>query len=136
MSAADTTKSNSPAQRPQSHLRWILAAFGCFGIGFLGIVLSSPTLGGIGIGGFVTCIIASIVTGFVVHTRWRRQMSAHNYDWYRTEHPDLVTRDGSVKCATCGGARVHVRGLMQKTFMREHFCTQCGATLYYSPEAQ
>ncbi len=34
----------------------------------------------------------------------------------------------------CNNERIHVRALMNRTFHREHFCTQCGKTLYYSPE--
>lgn len=55
------------------------------------------------------------------------------YTWYRSQYPDNV-RGGKVSCFICGNPRIHARALMNHTYHREHFCTQCGKTLYYSPE--
>jgi len=55
------------------------------------------------------------------------------YDWYKKEHPEHV-KGNRISCFACGNPRIHVRALMNKTYHREHFCTQCGKTLYYSPE--
>jgi hypothetical protein len=55
------------------------------------------------------------------------------FAWYRTNYPDQI-RGSKVSCYECGGERIHVRELMNQTFTREHFCTACGKTLYYSPE--
>lgn len=55
------------------------------------------------------------------------------YDWYRSEYPSNVNGN-KVSCYSCGNNRIHVRALMNRTYYREHFCTQCGKTLYYSPE--
>ena len=55
------------------------------------------------------------------------------YDWYKLEYPEHV-KGNRVSCFSCGNARINVRALMNRTFHREHFCTQCGKTLYYSPE--
>lgn len=55
------------------------------------------------------------------------------YDWYKSAHPEHV-QGNRVSCFSCGNARINVRALMNRTFHREHFCTQCGKTLYYSPE--
>ena len=55
------------------------------------------------------------------------------YEWYKSEHPDHV-EGNKISCFSCGNARINVRALMNRTFHREHFCTQCGKTLYYSPE--
>lgn len=63
------------------------------------------------------------------------QMREQDFASYRNAHPDLV-RDGRVICNQCGGERIHVRGLLRHTHLRVHFCTQCGATLYYSREGQ
>lgn len=57
----------------------------------------------------------------------------HNYWWYRRAYPRFAF-DGGVACCACGGARIHARALMQRSYLREHFCAQCGATLYYSRE--
>lgn len=59
-----------------------------------------------------------------------KQMS---YDWYKATHPTHVHGNG-VSCHSCGGRRINVRSLMERTYTRAHFCTQCGTTLYYSPE--
>lgn len=65
---------------------------------------------------------------------WRfRKFSTKTYLRYRTEHPDCV-KGNKVACLQCGSDRIHVRGLMNHTYHREHLCTQCGTTLYYSPE--
>ncbi|MEO8018360.1 MAG: hypothetical protein ABI769_11130 [Pseudomonadota bacterium] len=55
------------------------------------------------------------------------------YEWYKSEHPAHV-QGNRVSCFSCGNPRINVRALMNRTFHREHFCTQCGKTLYYSPE--
>jgi hypothetical protein len=65
--------------------------------------------------------------------RRRRFQLKHNFEWFKAAHPAQV-RGSSVFCPGCGGNRIHARGLMQRTYMREHFCTTCGKTLYYSPE--
>ena len=57
-----------------------------------------------------------------------------NFDWYRATYSSHF-HNGRVTCHKCGGDRIHSRSLLRHTFTREHFCTQCGETLYYSPEA-
>ena len=67
---------------------------------------------------------------------WLKQLSRFQkmtYEWYKAEHPEQV-QVNRVACFVCGNERIHVRALMNRTFHREHFCTQCGKTLYYSPE--
>jgi hypothetical protein len=60
-------------------------------------------------------------------------LRSKNYEWYKSEHPDLV-KGNRVSCYSCHNNRIHVRNLMNKTFTRAHFCTQCGKNLYYSAE--
>jgi uncharacterized paraquat-inducible protein A len=84
--------------------------------------------------------IAVLVVGIVsagvglvrrsVDIRRKRDM---NFDWYRQAYPTNVTTN-RVSCFSCGSTRIHARGLMQQTYLREHFCTTCGKTLYYSAE--
>lgn len=115
---------------------FVLAAFGCFAVGMFGGFVHAPAgVRAFGIAGFVVCVIGGIVAGHVMRAGMLRRMAGEDYDWYRAEHPEQVTKAG-VKCFKCGGGRIHVRGLMQRTYMREHFCTQCGTALYYSPEAR
>lgn len=91
--------------------------------------------------GFMMWAVAFIGVGSLIGwirlsaIRRVRRLAQMSYDWYRKTYPSLVSGSG-VKCHQCGGGRIHVRGLMQHTYLREHFCTQCGTTLYYSPEAR
>lgn len=56
-----------------------------------------------------------------------------SYEWYLSENPkDSKTK--KLACNSCGSNRINVRALMQHTYTREHFCAECGKTLYYSPE--
>ncbi|HEX6993748.1 MAG TPA: hypothetical protein VF339_06330 [Gammaproteobacteria bacterium] len=93
-----------------------------------GIATGNVAFAGFG-GLFLFLTIAGIRKAF-------KQISAFQkmtYEWYKSEHPEHVHRNG-VSCFSCGNARIHVRALMNRTYHREHFCTRCGKTLYYSPE--
>lgn len=61
------------------------------------------------------------------------KFSTFTYEWYKLNHPESV-QGSRLSCFVCGNSRINVRALMNRTFHREHFCTQCGKTLYYSPE--
>lgn len=77
-----------------------------------------------------------VLITIVIATYWLKQLSRFQkmtYEWYQSEHLEHV-RGNRVSCFVCGNDRIHVRALMNRTFHREHFCTQCGNTLYYSPE--
>jgi uncharacterized paraquat-inducible protein A len=70
------------------------------------------------------------ITLFVIKKiRYRK----YNFNWYRETFPTRV-QGGRVSCYECGGDRIHARALMRNAYTREHFCTACGKTLYYSPE--
>lgn len=56
-----------------------------------------------------------------------------SYDWYKTNHPENV-QGNKVTCFKCGSSRINIRSLLQQTYHREHFCGQCGQSLYYTPE--
>ncbi|WP_221799964.1 hypothetical protein [Oceanobacter mangrovi] len=62
-----------------------------------------------------------------------RDFRLKTFDWYKRTYPHLIT-NGEIQCFGCGGGKLQVRALMQHTYHREHFCPQCGTTLYYSPE--
>ena len=68
-------------------------------------------------------------------TGWRRitHYQTQTYNWYREQNPRHVHSNG-VSCKGCGGRHIHARGLMQHSYTRVHYCTQCGTNLYYSPE--
>ena len=55
------------------------------------------------------------------------------FDWYCKTYPDNL-RSGRIFCWHCGSGRISTRAIHQGTYHREHECTQCGKTLYYSPE--
>jgi hypothetical protein len=89
---------------------------------------------------FATIISFVAFISIVGITLWRQDAAeerlrrSRNFDWFRSTHSNCV-QGSRVACPHCRGTRVHVRSLMQQTFMREHFCATCGKTLYYSPEA-
>lgn len=83
--------------------------------------------------GFFIVLVTLFVKGVTERVRRLKQMRAENYDWYCATHPDLCT-SGRVQCFKCKSNRINARNMMNRTFMREHFCTQCGTTLYYSEE--
>lgn len=76
-------------------------------------------------------LIAGI--SFYLHGKRMKRMRSRNYQWYRARYPQAV-RGKRVFCRSCEGDSISVRNVMQRTFMREHFCSQCGECLYYSPE--
>jgi len=63
-----------------------------------------------------------------------RRFEAQSFAWYKTTYADRCAPNGRVSCKDCGSHQIRVRGLMQHTYTREHFCGRCGTTLYYSPE--
>lgn len=79
----------------------------------------------------VSLIAAPSLVRFIRRSRMKRK----DYAWYRAENPDCCT-DGGTRCFACGASRISVRGLMRHTYMREHFCSTCGQTLFFSPEGR
>ena len=63
----------------------------------------------------------------------RKELRERNFFWYSALHPEC-TSGKRVLCNVCKSDSVRIRGLMQGTYTREHFCGRCGETLYYSPE--
>lgn len=57
-----------------------------------------------------------------------------NYEWYKNTYPEKANNN-RIRCFVCDNDHIHVRGLRNRTYYREHFCTQCGKTLYFSPES-
>lgn len=73
------------------------------------------------------------LAGFSQYFRFNK-WEKKNFAWYKRKHPDFCDTNGRVACASCNGRHIRVRGLMQHSYTREHFCAACGTTLYYSPE--
>lgn len=69
----------------------------------------------------------------VTQLRQLSRFQKMTYLWYKQTYPAQVSGH-QVSCFECGNQRIQVRALMRQTYHREHFCTQCGKTLYYSPE--
>lgn len=78
---------------------------------------------------------APVSIGIFFHNRRIHRMLDRNFHWYRQQHPSCV-KNNRVTCASCGATSIRVRALMQKTYMREHFCSVCGEVLYFSPEGR
>lgn len=81
-------------------------------------------------------LFVALIVGLSVGVyMWRRahRFQTQTFGWYRAQHPNLVSHN-SVRCSECNGSHIRVRGLMQHSYTREHFCAHCGTTLYYSAE--
>jgi len=79
-------------------------------------------------------VIAGLVN-MVTSVRRINKFQKKTYQWYKSTHP--LNIDGNrVTCFSCGGGRIHVRSLMNHTYHRDHFCGDCGTTLYFSPEGK
>ncbi|HUH88004.1 MAG TPA: hypothetical protein VL003_08105 [Pusillimonas sp.] len=81
--------------------------------------------------------VAFLVIGLIsLISSWRRisKYQNKNYAWYKSTYPQHV-QGNKVSCFSCGNTRIHARGLKNHSYTREHFCTQCGQTLYHSPES-
>lgn len=77
-----------------------------------------------------------ILAGYAIMRGRLKQLNTFEsmtYDWYKSTNPSCVG-SGFVSCNSCGNKRINTRTLMNKTFHREHFCVQCGKSLYYSSE--
>ncbi len=99
-----------------------------FGVVFL--VVIGDLQWGIPIGLFLFSVISLIC---IMHFFKMKKMIEHNYQWYRQQHPECI-QGKKIICHSCGADSIRVRGLMQRTFTREHFCGRCGEVLYFSPE--
>jgi hypothetical protein len=95
--------------------------------------LTTDLITGLAVGAFVLTLIATAVWQILRRDSDARFRRARNLDWFRSAHSNCI-QGPRVSCPHCRGTRIHVRSLMQQTFMREHFCTTCGKALYYSPE--
>lgn len=81
-----------------------------------------------------TFIVLSIIRGFREIKKRNEIWSKHTFAWYRETFPRHAHPNGHVSCRHCGSHKTSVRNLMNRTFMRLHSCSQCGETLYFSPE--
>lgn len=104
----------------------------------LGLALLVPGDDGFKMGQDTFMGAAFLVMGtYVMLTGVRRinRFQKKTYLWYKATYPLNV--DGNrVTCFSCGSGRINVRSLMNHTYHRDHFCTQCGTSLYFSPEGK
>lgn len=74
-----------------------------------------------------------IFYALVTSSRRMKRMKSANFAWYTKSFPAHV-HHGRVSCMACSSKNVGTERMMERTYMRRHFCRQCGTTLYYSPE--
>lgn len=108
-----------------------LAIIGPF-FGLVALAVSGDLKWGIPIGLFFFAFVALAV---LFHFFKMNRLLEKNYQWYRQQYPESILGK-KVLCNSCGSDSVRVRGLMQQTYMREHFCGRCGQVLYFSPEGR
>jgi|GEM_PF-1618146 hypothetical protein len=78
-------------------------------------------------------LIMLALVGSVFWWNYRRfkRMRAQSFDWYAQTYPQHI-QDGQARCRECKNSRIHTRKVDNYS-LREHFCPNCGVTLYYSP---
>jgi hypothetical protein len=81
----------------------------------------------------ITLISTNVTIVAIKSYRKNSKFQKNTYQYYCTAYPNNV-KNNSISCHSCGCSKVHVKALMNRTFHREHFCTQCGTVLYYSRE--
>jgi hypothetical protein len=87
-------------------------------------------------GGFLILIGGVMCASGVYSYRRIARFEEQDFAWYKQTYPQFSSTNGRVRCRECKSSLLRVRGLMQHTYTREHFCGQCGTTLYFSPEAR
>lgn len=99
-------------------------------------LLSSLVVGELDGDAFLGAVFLSLgLYSMISGVRLINKFQTKTYLWYKATHPLNV--DGNrVTCFSCGSPRISVRPLMNHTYHRDHFCTQCGASLYFSPEGK
>jgi len=105
-------------------------------VGGIAILIGlSSNLSGIGVFFLIWGLFFFFVPFYIMKSRLKQlsTFEEKTYIWYKETYPNNV-HSNVVTCFVCQNNRIHVRPLMNRTFHREHFCTQCGKTLYYSPE--
>jgi uncharacterized paraquat-inducible protein A len=78
---------------------------------------------------FIVLITYAIITAI----RQQRRLKRMNFAWYAANHPAHI-KNGKVSCMACNSKSIGTERLLERTYMRRHYCRQCGTTLYYSPE--
>ncbi len=76
---------------------------------------------------FVIIFISVIILSVQDNNKKEKQ----NYENYKKSYPNNV-KGHLVSCHICGNPRIFIRSLSYNSVFREHFCTQCGKTLYYT----
>lgn len=99
------------------------------------VVIGAALLGETGVlgGALLGLFIGLIVSLAIDRERMLGDMRSKDFHWYKAQYPN-AQMNGRVTCHNCGGDRINVRHLMNRTYLRAHFCPQCGETLYYSNE--
>jgi hypothetical protein len=71
--------------------------------------------------------------GLGVYVRIRK-FEERDFVWFKRNNPNSCRENGEISCPSCKSNQIRVRGLMEQSYTREHFCGACGTTLFYSPE--
>lgn len=108
-----------------------LAIIGPF-FGLFALAISGDLKFGIPVGLFLFAFVALVV---LLNFFKMKRLLERNFRWYCRQYPNAI-KGKIVLCNSCGSESIRVRGLMQRTYMREHFCGICGQVLYFSPEGR
>lgn len=81
----------------------------------------------------ILVVVGAAIIGIHSMLTTRANYKKFDFNWYRSEFPNLITNQG-VKCYKCGSERMVVKKLMEHSYTKAHCCGRCGQRLYYSKE--
>lgn len=116
------------------------AAVSAFIVGLLAPTLSGEWLSSGSVAASFTWVAVTLAgpvgIGFWTQHALRQitALETRTVAWYRDTYPNARGANNRLACHACGGAKLHVRRVRQHVDHREHFCADCGKTLFYSPE--
>lgn len=70
---------------------------------------------------------------FITTYRTKTRMCKMSLSWY-LEKVLNETGNRSLICLKCGAEKINVERVFGGLYMRRHYCSRCGSTLYFSAE--
>jgi hypothetical protein len=79
----------------------------------------------------VLAAVGLVTAALVSNIRGKKLVRKRTYQWYRTTYPKAF-RGTRVTCCSCSCDYVSTRTAKHDLTRREHFCAQCGQSLYFT----
>ena len=78
-------------------------------------------------------VFAITIIGVVFEFLSPPKAELKNYEWYTKNFPEFVINK-KVRCHQCESGSIGVERVKNGTYLRRHYCRNCGESLYYSEE--